>query len=71
MQKMRLFAKNGLSLLYRFSLSRNVSDSYRGSLTPDEQLGYIDAVWCLRGLPSRLPTEQYPGVQDRVDDFVA
>ncbi|KAL4993753.1 hypothetical protein BDV10DRAFT_17459 [Aspergillus recurvatus] len=41
------------------------------SLTPDEQLGYIDAVWCLRSLPSRLPTEVYPGVQDRVDDFVA
>ncbi|KAL6235621.1 hypothetical protein BDW75DRAFT_250707 [Aspergillus navahoensis] len=42
-----------------------------GTLTPDEQLRYIDAVWCLRSLPSRLPTEQYPGVQDRVDDFVA
>ncbi|KAL4979508.1 hypothetical protein BDW66DRAFT_157332 [Aspergillus desertorum] len=42
-----------------------------GSLTPDGQLGYINAVWCLRSLPSRLPTEQYPGVHDRVDDFVA
>ncbi|KAL4967877.1 tyrosinase family protein [Aspergillus stella-maris] len=41
------------------------------ALTVDEQQGYIDALWCLRGKPSVLSSEQYPGVKDRVDDFVA
>ncbi|RDW70869.1 tyrosinase family protein [Aspergillus mulundensis] len=41
------------------------------ALTPDEQLGYIDAVWCLRGLPSHISNTEYPGVRDRYDDFVA
>ncbi|KAL4940873.1 hypothetical protein BDV06DRAFT_223677 [Aspergillus oleicola] len=41
------------------------------ALTTDEQQGYIDAVWCLRGKPAVLPSDQYPGVKDRVDDFVA
>ncbi|KAL4931690.1 tyrosinase family protein [Aspergillus undulatus] len=38
---------------------------------PTEQQGYIDALWCLRGKPSIYPSEEYPGVKDRVDDFVA
>ncbi|KAL2801047.1 tyrosinase central domain protein [Aspergillus keveii] len=42
-----------------------------GALSATEQQSYIDAVWCLRGLPSVLPNEQYPGVRDRLDDFVA
>ncbi|KAH1272804.1 hypothetical protein KXW42_006138 [Aspergillus fumigatus] len=32
---------------------------------------YNDALFCLRSLPAVLPKEQYPGVQDRFDDFVA
>ncbi|KAL5338566.1 tyrosinase central domain protein [Aspergillus crustosus] len=42
-----------------------------GSLTTTERQDYIDAIWCLRRKPSVLPNEEYPGVQDRVDDFVA
>ncbi|KAJ0413387.1 tyrosinase central domain protein [Aspergillus carlsbadensis] len=42
-----------------------------GTLSTTERQNYIDAVWCLRGLPSALPNEQYPGVRDRLDDFVA
>ncbi|KAL4887691.1 tyrosinase central domain protein [Aspergillus karnatakaensis] len=42
-----------------------------GSLTTTERQNYIDAIWCLRGKPSVLPNEKFPGVQDRVDDFVA
>ncbi|KAL4917021.1 hypothetical protein BDW62DRAFT_218367 [Aspergillus aurantiobrunneus] len=44
---------------------------FTAALTPNEQQGYIDAVWCLRSLPSALPNEEYPGVQDRFDDFAA
>ncbi|KAF4191525.1 hypothetical protein CNMCM8694_001712 [Aspergillus lentulus] len=41
------------------------------SLTRLERRDYIDALFCLRSLPSILPNDQYPGVQDRFDDFVA
>ncbi|EAW24774.1 putative polyphenol monooxygenase [Aspergillus fischeri NRRL 181] len=41
------------------------------SLTQLERRDYIDALFCLRSLPSVLPNEEYPGVQDRFDDFVA
>ncbi|KAL4947946.1 tyrosinase central domain protein [Aspergillus filifer] len=41
------------------------------ALTIDEQQGYIDALWCLRKKPSVLSSDEYPGVKDRVDDFVA
>ncbi|KAL4872512.1 hypothetical protein BDV12DRAFT_210477 [Aspergillus spectabilis] len=44
---------------------------FTGSLTTTERQNYIDAIWCLRGKPSVLPNEEYPGVRDRVDDFVA
>ncbi|GIJ81712.1 hypothetical protein Asppvi_000212 [Aspergillus pseudoviridinutans] len=40
-------------------------------LTRLERRDYIDALFCLRSLPSILPNEQYPGVRDRFDDFVA
>ncbi|PYI04773.1 tyrosinase central domain protein [Aspergillus sclerotiicarbonarius CBS 121057] len=42
-----------------------------GVLSTQEKTEYIDAVWCLRGLPSVLPNGEYPGVRDRMDDFVA
>ncbi|OOF95563.1 hypothetical protein ASPCADRAFT_170305 [Aspergillus carbonarius ITEM 5010] len=42
-----------------------------GELSTKERTNYINAVWCLRGLPSQLPNDQYPGVRDRMDDFVA
>ncbi|RLL93214.1 hypothetical protein CFD26_100063, partial [Aspergillus turcosus] len=40
-------------------------------LTRLERREYIDALFCLRSLPSVLPNDQYPGVRDRFDDFVA
>jgi tyrosinase len=40
-------------------------------LTRLERREYIDALFCLRSLPSVLSNDQYPGVQDRFDDFVA
>ncbi|KAL4784188.1 tyrosinase central domain protein [Aspergillus varians] len=41
------------------------------ALSVDEHQEYIDALWCLRGVPSLLPNDQYPGVRDHLDDFVA
>ncbi|KAE8353189.1 hypothetical protein BDV28DRAFT_165125 [Aspergillus coremiiformis] len=32
---------------------------------------YIDAIRCLRKRPSVLPNEEFPGVRDRLDDFIA
>lgn len=40
-------------------------------MTSIERRDYIDALFCLRSVPSILPNSQYPGVQDRFDDFVA
>ncbi|PWY67908.1 tyrosinase central domain protein [Aspergillus heteromorphus CBS 117.55] len=40
-------------------------------LSKQQRTDFIDAVWCLRRLPSTLPNDQYPGVRDRYDDFVA
>ncbi|KAE8371595.1 hypothetical protein BDV26DRAFT_298650 [Aspergillus bertholletiae] len=40
-------------------------------LEDTEKTDYIDALWCLRGRPSTLPNEDFPGVLDRWDDFVA
>ncbi|GFF57475.1 tyrosinase central domain protein [Aspergillus udagawae] len=42
-----------------------------GSLSRQERLDYIDAVHCLREKPPILPTDQYPGVRHRMDDFSA
>ncbi|PYH47062.1 tyrosinase family protein [Aspergillus saccharolyticus JOP 1030-1] len=39
-------------------------------LSPSERTDYIDALWCMRSRPSRLPNHQFPGVRDRLDDFV-
>lgn len=36
-----------------------------------ERKDYIDALWCLRDRPSILHSEEFPGVRDRWDDFVA
>ncbi|GAB1190953.1 hypothetical protein APSETT444_000121 [Aspergillus pseudonomiae] len=36
-----------------------------------ERKDYIDALWCLRHRPSILPIEEFPGVRNRWDDFVA
>ncbi|KAE8153924.1 hypothetical protein BDV25DRAFT_136491 [Aspergillus avenaceus] len=39
-------------------------------LDQSEKKEYIDAIWCLRHLPSHLPSKEYPGARDRWDDFV-
>ncbi|KAF7594647.1 hypothetical protein BBP40_008737 [Aspergillus hancockii] len=39
-------------------------------LSYTERADYIDAIWCLRHLPSTLPNEEFPGARDRLDDFV-
>ncbi|PLB41698.1 tyrosinase family protein [Aspergillus candidus] len=41
------------------------------ALTAHERTEYIEAVWCLRRQPAHLPNDKYPGVRDRLDDFVA
>ncbi|PYH95714.1 tyrosinase central domain protein [Aspergillus ellipticus CBS 707.79] len=42
-----------------------------GDLSADQRIEFIDALWCLRRTPSTLPHDQFPGVRDRYDDFVA
>ncbi|RAK81388.1 tyrosinase family protein [Aspergillus fijiensis CBS 313.89] len=39
-------------------------------LKPQERTDYIDALWCMRSRPSRLPRDRFPGARDRIDDFV-
>ncbi|KAB8236503.1 tyrosinase family protein [Aspergillus alliaceus] len=39
-------------------------------LEDTERIDYINAIWCLRHLPSTLPNEEFPGARDRWDDFV-
>ncbi|KNG91292.1 tyrosinase central domain protein [Aspergillus nomiae NRRL 13137] len=36
-----------------------------------ERTDYINAIYCLRERSSALPNEKFPGVRDRLDDFVA
>jgi tyrosinase len=48
-----------------------LTEYVRGELSDAEKMDYINAVWCLRNRPSVLPNEEFPGVQDRFDDFVA
>lgn len=43
----------------------------RGELTPTERIAYIDAVRCMQEQPQRLSREDFPGVRNRFDDFVA
>lgn len=43
----------------------------RGSLDAAQRIEYINAVWCLRDKDAVLPVEEFPGVRDRLDDFVA
>ncbi|KAE8370232.1 hypothetical protein BDV27DRAFT_152389 [Aspergillus caelatus] len=40
-------------------------------LDETERIEYINAIYCLRERPSYLPNEEFPGVRDRLDDFVA
>ncbi|KAH8432854.1 tyrosinase family protein [Aspergillus melleus] len=42
-----------------------------GTLSGDQRTEYINAIWCLRNRESVLPSSDYPGVRDRLDDFVA
>ncbi|CAG8163098.1 unnamed protein product [Penicillium olsonii] len=42
-----------------------------GELTKSERIDYTDAVLCLQKKPQHLPREEYPGVRNRFDDFVA
>ncbi|KAF7596004.1 hypothetical protein BBP40_003783 [Aspergillus hancockii] len=48
-----------------------VLTNIRGELKEAERLDYINAIWCLRHRPSVLPNDEFPGVRDRFDDFVA
>ncbi|KAE8385645.1 hypothetical protein BDV23DRAFT_188018 [Aspergillus alliaceus] len=43
----------------------------RRELDDTERTEYINAIYCLRERPSSLPNEEFPGVRDRLDDFVA
>lgn len=43
----------------------------RGELTPAERIDYTDAVRCMQQQPQRLSREDFPGVRNRLDDFVA
>lgn len=43
----------------------------RRELDESERIEYINAIYCLRERPSYLPNEEFPGVRDRLDDFVA
>lgn len=36
-----------------------------------ERIDYIDAVLCMQEKPQQLSRKEYPGVQNRFDDFVA
>ncbi|KAF3387274.1 hypothetical protein F1880_001207 [Penicillium rolfsii] len=40
-------------------------------MLPAERIGYTNAVLCLMRAQPRLPTQEYPGVRSRHDDFVA
>ncbi|KAJ5155321.1 hypothetical protein N7492_008124 [Penicillium capsulatum] len=42
-----------------------------GEMPPAHRFGYTDAILCLMKKTPRLPTEHFPGVRNRVDDFVA
>jgi len=44
---------------------------YRGELTPDQRTEYTNAVLCMQKQPQQLPREEFPGVRNRFDDFVA
>lgn len=44
---------------------------HRGELERAERIDYTNAVLCLQGKPQHLPREEYPGVRNRFDDFVA
>lgn len=40
-------------------------------MPPAHRVGYTDAIWCLMKKAPQLPTEEFPGVRNRFDDFVA
>lgn len=40
-------------------------------MPPAQRISYTNAVWCLMKKPPQLRTEDYPGVRNRFDDFVA
>ncbi|KAJ5124089.1 uncharacterized protein N7515_007914 [Penicillium bovifimosum] len=42
-----------------------------GELKRAERIDYTDAVLCMQRQPQHLPREEYPGVRNRFDDFVA
>ncbi|KAJ5970516.1 uncharacterized protein N7479_000434 [Penicillium vulpinum] len=55
-------------------LCRNRNTAVRkewGELKRAERIDYIDAVLCMQRQPQQLSREEYPGVQNRFDDFVA
>ncbi|KAJ5565778.1 hypothetical protein N7535_007416 [Penicillium sp. DV-2018c] len=47
------------------------TDVRRGELKRAERIDYTDAVLCMQRRPQHLPREDYPGVRNRFDDFVA
>ncbi|CAI7616175.1 unnamed protein product [Penicillium glandicola] len=42
-----------------------------GELERDQRIDYTNAVLCMQQQPQHLPREKYPGVRNRLDDFVA
>jgi hypothetical protein len=55
---------------YLSRYTRSLTGPYRGDITVAERKAYISAMLCLMGKPSKLPAGQFPGAQNRYDDFV-
>ena len=68
--KIWLFARNGRQLP-SFADEYPKADVPRGEMPPAQRISYTNAVWCLMKKPPQLRTEDYPGVRNRFDDFVA
>lgn len=68
---MKLAGKNGLCWTSTPYSSLCVLTYRRGELTPSQRIDYTDAVLCMQKQPQHLPREEFPGVRNRFDDFVA
>ena len=56
---------------YATNVIRLTDCNHRGSLSKAQRLDYINAVQCMLQSPPLLDQTQYPGVKNRMDDFVA
>lgn len=50
---------------------QELTDCFRGSLSPEEKTDFISAVKCLAEKEPLTPAELAPGVRNRFDDFLA